>query len=463
MKLTIIAVSEPTKYPQILRRLVHLNNLILPVLASLTPPDVSIRLIDESVYAMKPSYEKLQTDLAALSVRTSCANRAYAISDLLRSRGIKTVLGGIHPSVLPEESKRHADAVVIGEAEDIWPRVVQDFRQGTLKPFYARTEASDLKDLPLPRRDLLRNPDRALFSVPTIQTGRGCPHHCTFCSVTKAYGGSYRKRPVEAIVRELQAMEKSKRDGWRPFAYWQDKFLFFLDDNLFANRSYAKDLLERLKPFKKKWYTQAAVSLAQDRVLLKLARESGCRIVSLGFDSVVQDSLDQSNKGFNRIHFYEEAVNRIHEAGLMVAASMIFGFDEDDSSVFEKTLRFTMESGVDFASFHILTPYPGTPFFDQIMREGRLLVPYGDWRKFDTQHVVFKPKRMTPEELQDGFNGIWREFTSWRSIRLRAKETANSGFFWPVNVFLKGLFSSPLIKFGTTAPQPSFSQIADDR
>jgi radical SAM superfamily enzyme YgiQ (UPF0313 family) len=463
MKLAIIAVSEPTKYPQIFRRFLHLNSLVLPVLASLTPADVSVRLIDESIYIKKPNYEKLRVDLAALSVRTSCANRAYAISDLLRSRGIRTVLGGIHPTILPEESKRHADAVVIGEAEGTWPLVIQDFRRNALKPFYARTAAPDLKNLPLPRRDLLRSPDRAFFCIPTIQTGRGCPHQCTFCSVTKLHGGSYRKRPVKEIVHELRAMGISKLDLRRPLAFWQDKLLFFLDDNLFADRNYARDLLVRLKPFKKMWYTQAAVSLAKDPTLLRLARESGCRIVSLGFDSVVQSSLDQANKAFNQTQFYAEAVKRIHRAGLMVAASMMFGFDEDDSGVFEKTLKFTLESGVDFASFHILTPYPGTPFFDQIMKEGRLLVPPGDWRKFDTQHVVFQPKRMTLEELQEGYHWVWREFTSWRSIRVRARQTANAGFFWPVNLFLKGLFSSSLIKLGAPARRPSFSQFAVSR
>jgi len=460
MNLAIIAVSEPTKYPQIFRRFLHLNSLVLPVLASLTPSDVSVRLIDESIYIKKPNYEKLHADLAALSVRTSCANRAYAISDLLRARGIKTVLGGIHPTVLPEESKRHADAVVIGEAEGIWPQVIQDFRQGVLKPFYARTSAPDMKGLPLPRRDLLRSRDRALFCIPTLQTGRGCPHQCTFCSVTKINGGSYRKRPVADIARELRSMGKSNLDFRRPLAHWQDKLLFFLDDNLFADRNYAKDLLERLKPFKKMWYTQAAVSLANDPALLRLARESGCRIVSLGFDSLVQNSLDQANKAFNRTRFFAEAVDRIHQAGLMVAASMMFGFDEDDTGVFEKTLRFTLESGVDLASFHILTPYPGTPFFDQIRREERFLVPLGDWRKFDTQHVVFRPKRMTPEELQEGFHWVWREFTSWRSIRWRAKRTANAGFFWPVNIFLRGIFSTPLVKFGKPARPPSCSQSA---
>ena len=172
MKLTLIAVSEPNIYPQAFRRLVHTTNLVLPVLASLTPPDVTIKLIDEAVYVEKPDYRKLKTDLAALSVRTSCANRAYEISDLLRSRGIKTVLGGIHPTVLPEESKNHADAIVIGEAEPVWSEVIRDFRQNRLKSYYKGPMPPDLKKLPTPRRDLLQFPNQALINFPTIQTCR---------------------------------------------------------------------------------------------------------------------------------------------------------------------------------------------------------------------------------------------------------------------------------------------------
>ena len=452
MKLTIISVSEPNKYPQIFRKIVHTSNLTLSVLASITPPNITIQLIDESNYIKKPNYQKLKTDLAALSVRTSCANRAYTISDLLRSRGIKTVLGGIHPTVLPDESKKHADAVVIGEAESVWHQVCQDFRNDTLKPFYKGENPPDLRNLPIPKRHLLRFPNRALLSFPTIQTGRGCPHNCTFCSVKKVYGGKYRKRPVEDIIQELRLMWTSKPLNSKLLTYMQDWFLFFLDDNLFANSQYAKELLVRLRPFKKKWYSQAPISVAKDKELLKLAKQSGCLLLAVGFESVVQDSINLVNKTFNRTDFYYDSVKKIHDAGISVAASFVLGFDEDDASVFEKTLRFAIESGVDLASFHILTPYPGTPLFNQIIKEDRFLEPYGDWRKFDTQHVVFKPKKMKPEELQKGFNWLWREFTSLRSIRQRGRLTPNALFFWPVNMFHNALFASSLLKMRSIAP-----------
>lgn len=450
MELTIISVSETTKYPQIFRRFAQLNNLILPLLAGLTPSGIKVKLIDESVYIKKPDYRKLKTDLAALSVRTSCANRAYAISDLLRSRGIKTVLGGIHPTALPTESKRHADAVVLGEAETVWHQVIKDFLRDSLKPFYKGKAISDLSLVPMPRRDILKFPNRALLSFPTIQVGRGCPHNCSFCSVTKVYGGSYRKRPVEDIGRELSLMKRSRPSFLRPIVYFQDRLLFFLDDNLLENRRYAKDLLVQLRSFKKRWYTQASVNVAKDVELLELAKNSGCCILSLGFDSLVQDSLNQANKRFNRTDFYFEAVERIHSRGMMVAGSFILGFDGDDPSVFEKTLRFSIESGIEFASFHILTPYPGTQFFDQIVEEDRLLVRYGDWQKFDTQHVVFQPKKMKPEELQQGFNWLWREFLSLKSIRKRGKSNRNRWFFWPINLFLYGLIKSSFIKLEKT-------------
>jgi radical SAM superfamily enzyme YgiQ (UPF0313 family) len=451
MKLTIIAVSEPNKYPQFFRRFVHTSNLVLPVLASLTPTDVQVELVDESVYIRKPDYQKLQTDLAALSVRTSCANRAYAISDLLRSRGIKTVVGGIHPTVLPNESKEHADAVVIGEAEAVWQQVIHDSRQGGLKPFYEGKTRPDLKNLPIPRRELLRFPNRAFLSLPTIQTGRGCPHNCAFCSVTKVYGRTYRQRPVENVVSELQALKRSYPFYQRPVRHWQDGLLFFLDDNLLGNCRYARELLVALRSFKKKWYTQASVSIARDEETLKLAKEAGCCVLALGLESVIQASLDYANKTCNQTDFYHDAVERIHSAGIMVAASFVLGFDEDDASVFEKTLNFAVESGLDFASFHILTPYPGTPFYDQMKREGRLLVPDGHWQKFDTQHVVFRPRKMTPWELQEGFRWLWREFVSLKSIWKRAGGTKHRWFYWPVNLFIKAIISGSLVKFQDTA------------
>lgn len=220
----------------------------------------------------------------------------------------------------------------------------------------------------------------------------------------------------------------------------------FLDDNLFANSQYAKELLIRLRPFKKKWYSQAPISVAKDKELLTLAKQSGCLLLSIGFESVVQDSISSVNKTLNKTDFYYDAVKTIHDAGISVAGSFVLGFDGDDASVFEKTLCFAIDSGVDLASFHILTPYPGTPFFNQIIEEDRLLKPYGNWQQFDTQHVVFKPKKMQPEELQEGFNWIWREFTSLRSIRQRGRLTPNALFFWPVNMFHNALISSSLVK-----------------
>lgn len=447
MKLTFISVSVPNKYPQIFRKIAHLSNLTLPVLASITPPDINVQLIDESLYIKKPDYHHLKTNLAALSVRTSCADRAYAISDLLRSRGIKTVLGGIHPTVLPDESKKHADAVVIGEAESVWTRVCRDFQNDALKPFYKGDNSPDLKNLPMPKRHLLRFPNRSLLNFPTIQTGRGCPHGCTFCSVKKVYGGTYRKRPVEDIIQELQLIWRSKPFYLKMFSSMQEWFLFFLDDNLFANSRYAKELLIRLRPFKKRWYSQAPILVAKDSELLRLAKESGCLLFSIGFESVVQDSLRSVSKTLNKTDFYYDAVKKIHDAGISVAGSFVVGFDGDDAGVFEKTLRFAIDSGLDLASFHILTPYPGTPFYDQIVKENRLLEPYGNWQKFDTQHVVFKPGKMSPEELQEGYNWLWREFTSFASIRQRSRMTPNALFFWPVNMFHNALIASSLIKF----------------
>lgn len=454
MRLALIAVSEPNKYPQFLRRFLHTDNLVLPLLAALTPPGIRVRLIDESVRTRKPDYRRLEADLAAISVRTSCADRAYELSGQLRAQGIRTVLGGIHPTILPEEGKRHADAIVIGEAEPVWHRLLEDFRGGRLQPYYRGGDVPDLSGLPLPRRDLLRFPDRSLLGIPTIQAGRGCPHSCSYCLVTRIYGGRHRKRPVDDVIRELEAMDAARGFATRLLPPPFGRILIFLDDNLLADRDYARELLLRLRPLRRRWYTQASVAVAQDPELLRLAWEAGCRMLAVGFESVVQESLTGVRKSFNRTAEYREAVGRIRRAGILVGASFMLGFDGDDTGVFGRTLQFAVDAGVDLASFHILTPYPGTPFYDQVVREARLLEPPGSWRKFDTQHVVFRPKRMSPAELQEGVQWLWREFSSLRSIRRRARNTPVKAFFWPPNLFLHALFASSMIRM--TKPAGSF-------
>jgi radical SAM superfamily enzyme YgiQ (UPF0313 family) len=260
------------------------------------------------------------------------------------------------------------------------------------------------------------------------------------------YGGKYRKRPVAEIIKELGMLKNSRHLFPGLFSSCPNWLFFFLDDNLFADKRYAKELLRKLQPLKKKWYSQAPISVAKDKELLKLAKLAGCLIFAIGFESVVPGSLTQVNKTFNNPDFYYDAVEKIHGEGIMVGASFVLGFDGDDAGVFKRTLRFAMESGVDLVSFHILTPFPGTPFFNQIVKENRLLVPLGDWRKFDTQHVVFQPKNMDPEELQQGFNWLWRKFSSLQSIRQRGKFTSNALFFWPLNLFQNILFTSSLVK-----------------
>lgn len=269
--------------------------------------------------------------------------------------------------------------------------------------------------------------------------------------MTRVYGGKYRKRLVAEIIKELRMLKNSRHLFPMLLSSCQNRLFFFLDDNLFANTRYAKELLRKLRPLKKKWYTQAPISVAKDMELLKLAKRAGCLIFAIGFESVVRDSLIQVNKTFNNPDFYYEAIEKIHSEGIMVGASFVLGFDEDDADVFERTLRFTVESGVDLASFHILTPFPGTPFFDQIVKENRLLAPLGDWQKFDTQHVVFKPQKMDPEELQKGFNWLWRKFSSLKSIRQRGKLTPNALFFWPLNLFQNFLFTSSLVRLRSIA------------
>jgi len=387
--------------------------LTMPYLAALIPDDIEVSISDEMI---GPLNLENDSDLVGITFVTPFAHRAYELADIYRSQGKTVVFGGPHASLIPEEAKKYSDAVVIGEAEDTWPQLIEDFKKKNLKPFY-KSGAPDLKSIPFARRDLLK---RKHYVVPdVIQASRGCPFRCDFCALGIVYGYGHRLRPVEEVMREIETFEG-------------DTFIFW-DDNIVGTPSYAKELFRRLIPYKKKWLGQGSITITRDEELLELASRSGCISLFVGIESVSQSSLETVNKGFNRVGSLREDIKKMHDAGIAVFAGMIFGFDTDDKGTFERTVEVAVKTAIDGISFSILTPYPGTPLFKKLQAEGRML--HYDWSRYNSEHVVFVPKMMSPEELQEGHNWANRHFYSISSIIKRlAKSRTQLGLTVKLNM-----------------------------
>jgi len=368
----------------------------LYVAASL-PSGVETRIVDEDV---EPIDFEAEADLVGVSFMTYNAPRAYEIADEFRRRGRPVVFGGYHPSFLPEEAVRHADAVCVGEAEGSVPQMIADFRAGCLRPVYHSALVS-LAGLPIPNRSLIRQ--GGYITPDAVQATRGCPHACTFCSVTAFGQHRFRTRPVDEVIDEVQRL---------------GRWLIFMDDNIIGDRDYAKELLARLAPLKRRWCSQCSMRIAADAELLDLARKSGCVALFVGLESLSDGNLRACRKPTRRALDYGRAIARLHAAGIGVYAGFVFGMDEDDAHVFGRTLEFLGEARVDVAQITILTPFPGTPLFDEMERQGR--IRSRDWSLYDFDHVVFEPKRMSPEILQAGADWVQSRFYSrtstWRRV-----------------------------------------------
>lgn len=399
-------VEKPTEKPFLF------PPLNLPIIASLTPDDYEIEIVDENIQEI--DFDRT-ADLVGITSMTAQAPRTYKIADKWRKKGVKVVLGGIHPTALPHEAAEHADAVVLGEAENIWKRVVRDAENHRLKRFYYSPREPSLKNLPQPRLDLLKSDRYIIDNV--IQIFRGCPFNCRFCSVTKFFGNTYRYKPVEDIVRQVELRTGSTR---------KSRFFGFLDDNIGGLPSYTKELFMRLIPLKIMWASQASLTIAKDRELLRILQKSGCKALFIGLESISQAALQESNKGFLKVSQFKEAIKIIHDHGISIEGAFIFGFDDDEPSVFEETVEFADRVGVDAAQFGILTPFPGTAVWKKLSNEDRLISK--DWAEYTIGKVVFRPKKMSSERLQQGSDWAWREFYSLRRIAGRFTRSFHWGF-----------------------------------
>lgn len=394
--------------------------LAIPTLISLTPHGHTLKVFDENIedidYGWKP-------DLVGISVRTMHAKRAYEISETFRNGGAKTVLGGIHPSMCPEEVILHCDAVVIGEAEKVWQQLVGDAQQGALKRTYKADGLADLSAAQPPDRSLF---DSAKYINDFVQTTKGCPFHCEFCSVHAFDGQTIRHKPVERVIEEISSLNlasgRYKSKG---------KAIFFADDNIIADIPYARKLFAALKPLNIKWGCQASINLSRHEDLMKLMKEAGCGSVFIGFESISEKNLSAMSKNVNMKHNYLEAIERIHSHGLLILGSFIVGYDFDTRDSFDELIAFIDEAHILEPIINILTPFPGTKLFKRLEEEGRII--HKDWSKYDTKNVVFRPANLTPEELLAGFEKVNRSVYSFESIYRKLRYFGDLGFWLQQN------------------------------
>jgi radical SAM superfamily enzyme YgiQ (UPF0313 family) len=390
----------------LLSRFSTVQPLSLAYIAAVTPPDWEVRIADEVFGQIPPE----QPDLVGITAFTSNINRAYELAAEYRKAGTKVVIGGIHASMLPDEALRFADAVVVGEAEGIWGKVVEDFENGRMSGVYTGPRL-DLGCSPVrPRRDLL-NPG---YLFQSVQTSRGCPFNCEFCSVSRYLGTAYRQRKPDDVLQELEEIP--------------GRYILFLDDNLVGysteSRDRAKELFEGMirRGLKKRWWMQTSINSADDEELLRLAARSGCMFAFIGFESIREETLRDMKKGINiriGVENYRKVIKAYHRNGMGVSGAFISGNDHESPQYYRELGRFLVAAGVDSVQLAILTPLPGTALMDRMKKEGRLLFENfpEDWAKYRLSHVVHRPLGVDPETIYRGENYVkHRIYTFPRSL-----------------------------------------------
>jgi len=421
MKLFII---QPSHYNSKTNRKLHrtgkrsLVGLTLPYLAALTPRDWDVKLIDQQLTDIDFD---APVDLVAITTWTVSSLAAYEIADRFRARGVPVIMGGPHTYFFSEEAGKHCDAVGIGEGETIWPKMLEDAANGRLLKFYQAKAAHNLSDLPFPRYDLLDSKKFSRFKTYAVQTSRGCPFRCDFCSERFYLGKVYRFRPVSDVIDEIK---ESKA-----------KYILFADSTFAGKKAHAMEVMEALVPLGVRWSALWSSNICRNRKFMDLAKRSGLLHVNIGIESIDQATLSGMNKRANKVQHYEEILNNLRKREISYSLNFVFGYDNEDMSIYDSTLAFLRKNKVPVAYFNILTPHIGTPFYDRMNGEGRIIDPdnIGRWPGIT---CYFKPKHCTPLELERNVRRMYREFYSLRSIlsRLPFPVSRSDMASWVVNL-----------------------------
>ncbi len=392
-------------------KVLALPPLNLAIIARYTPEHYDVQIVDE---AMEDLDLDTKADLVGITCMTPLAPRAYEIAAHFRARGIPVVMGGIHVSYVTDEALRYADAVVIGEGENIWPQVLEDFERGQMQKAYRATEPPDIENLLAPRRDLLKGK----YFVETVQTGRGCPINCNFCSVTAFNGSRYRVRSIDSVIDEINSIKSNR--------------IFIVDDNIVGQGPRyirrAKEFFDRLAECKKEWGGQTCLSIVEHDDVLKAAQRSGCKGMLIGFESLDPATIDSMHKSVNlrpNTRNFSDAIKKLHDHGIAIVGCFIFGSEGQNKDAFRRTIDFVLENEIDAVQLSLETPLPGTAFYKQMQEEGRLLLTDypNDWRHYTIFEPVFRMNGMTPAEAYEGLLEAYAEVSSFKSSLVRGLKT----------------------------------------
>ena len=380
-------------------RLLRYAPLTLSTLAGLVPKELNADISLNDEIAKKINYND-NPDLVAISAITGTSNRAYAIADHYRKKGVPVVIGGVQASLMPDEAMNHADAIVTGMAFESWPELLRDFSKGKMKREYSQSNDMNFEKLPMPRRDLL--PNFSYISKSSIQATFGCPYKCDFCAVISTQK-NYLRRPIDDVIKEISEMKA--------------KFVTFIDPSPMEDKKYIKQLFKEMIPLKKMWGGLATVKIIDDEELMDLAAASGCKGLLIGFETIDQEALNEVNKGFSRSNQYQEVCKELHDRGISINGTFIFGMDSHDNDIFQRTVDFVQENAIELPRYAIYTPFPGTGAYRKLKKEERILT--NNWSLYDVQHAVFQPKNMTPDELFEGNILAWEKTYSTKNILSR--------------------------------------------
>lgn len=378
----------------------------MSILAAYTPDDIEVTFYDDKIEVIP---EDDHPDLVAITVETFTARRAYELAERYHSRGIPVIMGGYHPSFLPDEVLQHADTIVIGDAEDVWQKILSDARNDCLQTIYRGSIQIGLENFRVNKSIFA---GKKYMPVEPVQYSRGCRFTCDFCSIHAFYQRSLRARPLDNLVAELETLNRNK-------------LVFFVDDNLFSSRHYLEALLDALQPLGLRWSCQISIDVARDETLLDRMAHAGCMFVLIGFESLSGANLKQMGKPWNHVAGdYHEVVSKLHRRGIAVYGTFVFGYDDDTLDLIDRSLEFAIETRLEIANFNPLTPTPATPLYDRLLKEGRLLSESW-WLDPDYRYgdPIFKPMKMEPEAFAQKCFDVKKAFYSWRSISTRVLGT----------------------------------------